>query len=308
MVRTLRTNISLLIWLTASLACHANETATEPPDAGRPLSGEWLTTDGLIKRDPVYWPGTSFIVFSVEDPRDGVLRLVKMDVNTKKQTPLLENNPDSTREFTTSADGKVYAYNTVSGLSSKITVVDQETGVQTKLPGMGRATWSNWSTISPDGKRVLFVEGAHTIFEYDLVTNQGKRSVRKISQNAEYQSDYWPRYSPNGDAVTFASNRSGDFEIYTMSANGLGTKRITNKRGIDMHPVFSPDGSHIAFTSNRDGNYEIYVMSAAGGSARRITMNPERDDFACWHPGGKQLLLVSEHKGQFDLRLITVTR
>ena len=272
--------------------------------AVKPLPGTWLTSDGHIKRDVLFWSGTDYVVYSTEDAKTGVMRLVKLDLRTNESSPLLEKNPDSTREFSCSANGKVYAYNTVSGLSSWITVVDRDSNTQTKLPRMGKASWSNWATVSPDGKRVLFVEGAHSIYEYDLVENMGKQSVRQISRNAQHQSDYWPRYSPAGGEVVFVSNRSGDFEIYSMSDRGTAARRLTASVGIDLHAAYSPDGKRIAYTSNRDGNFEIYVMDRLGGGSTRVTHNPERDDFAAWHPNGRQLVVVSEHGGKFDLRQI----
>lgn len=297
------------------LTSYASTTYAEPsPPAARERAivkfdsskSTWLTNDGHVKRDPVFWPGKDVLVFSVEDAKTGILRLVRLDLSTREVAPLLANNPASTRELSVSADGKVYVYNTVSGLSSKLKVIDQRTNREITLPHMGQANWQNWASVSPDGTHVLFVEAAHSIYEYDLVSNKGKQSIRRISRNAEFQSDYWPRYSPSGKKVVFASNRDGDFEIYSMASDGTGATRLTKSPGIDMHPIYSPDSKRIAFTSNRDGNYEIYVMQAEGGSASRLTRNPERDDFPAWHPNGKQIVMVSEHDGKFDLRLVDV--
>ena len=290
----------ILVLLTSVFAMSA---ASAESPAG-PTQLIWLTSDGHIKRDPVFWPGKKLLAYTVEDDRTGAMKLVRLDLTTNEVAPLIDGDPVSTREFSISTDGKVFAYNTVSGLSSKLQVVDERSNRRITLPSMGKASWANWASVSPDGNRVLFVEGAHSIYEYDLVENRGKASVRQISRNAEHHSDYWPRYSPSEDKILFASNRDGDFEIYVMSTRGTNATRLTHSRGIDMHPVYSPDGKRIAFTSNRDGNYEIYVMRASGGSITRVTHNPERDEFATWHPDGKRLVLVSEHDGQFDLQMV----
>ena len=43
-------------------------------------------------------------------------------------------------------------------------------------------------------------------------------------------------------------NRDGNFEIYTMNADGTGATRLTNNAADDTQPAWSPDGTRIAFT------------------------------------------------------------
>jgi Tol biopolymer transport system component len=64
--------------------------------------------------------------------------------------------------------------------------------------------------------------------------------------------------------IAFQRNRDGNFEIFTMSADGSAITRLTNNAALDLEPAWSPDGQRIAFRSDRDGNFEIYVMNADG--------------------------------------------
>ena len=260
-----------------------------------------LTHDGFLKRDPVFWPGGKELFYTVE-AKTGQMRIVRMNLETGEVSQFDERPDLSDREMSVSADGQVYAFNVVTGLSSKIHVVDNVRERRVTMPKMGKKTWSNWPSVSPDGTRVLFTEGAAVIYSFDLLTANGQKNVTRLSPaGSTSASDYWPRFSPDGETVVFTSNRDDDFEIYAMHHDGSLQRRLTNCPGIDMHPSYSPDGQHIAFTSNRDGNYEIYVMNANGDEATRVTNNPERDDHVCWTLAGDAIVYVSERKGRFDL-------
>ena len=47
-------------------------------------------------------------------------------------------------------------------------------------------------------------------------------------------------WSPDGSRIAFSSNRDGNFDIYTMSADGSGLTRLTNHPASDKDPVWSP--------------------------------------------------------------------
>jgi TolB protein len=271
-----------------------------------------LTNDGFLKRDPVFWPGGRQLIYSVE-ARSLHMRLMRMTLSDKKDEPskveLFHKKKDySDRELAVSKDGSIYAYNVVRGLSTKIVVRDTKSDRTFNLPGAGIANWSHWPTISPDGKRIVFTEGAGPMLAYDIEKNPGKAGLVWLTKKDASYSDLMPRYRPDGARIVFTSRRDNDFEIYDMKPDASDQRRLTKSKGLDMRPVFSPDGKRIAFLSNRDGNYEIYVMSADGKNPRRVTNHPERDDFPCWHPDGEHLVIVSERSGRFDLFLIDVPR
>ncbi len=267
---------------------------------GDRLAETQITDDGYPKRDPLFWPGGDEIVYTVESLA-GRMQVVRRTLTDGTVQPFNEQSW-SDREMTASADGNVYAFNVVSGLSSKIHLVDKIRNRNVTMPKMGVKTWSNWPALSPDGTELVFTEGAAVIYSYDVVAGKGKASVTRLSpQGAASVSDYWPHFSPDGASIVFASNRDDDYEIYVMNRDGSDQRRLTTSPGIDMHPRWSPDGQQIAFTSNRDGNYEIYRMSADGNRPIRVTDSPERDDYVCWSPDSKSLVYVSERQGAFDL-------
>jgi hypothetical protein len=107
--------------------------------------------------------------------------------------------------------------------------------------------------------------------------------------------------------VVFASNRSGNYEIYVLDpATGL-TTQLTNNPANDIDPQWSPDGSQIVFASDRDGDYELYVMKPDGSDVRQLTNNEAQDIQPRWQPNGTYVVYVSNVNGQWDLYAIDVT-
>jgi Tol biopolymer transport system component len=106
--------------------------------------------------------------------------------------------------------------------------------------------------------------------------------------------DGYPMLSPDRTHVLFESDRTGDWEIYTMKPDGKDLVRLTNSPGSDVGPIWSPDGKSIVFASERDaGDSEIYVMNADGSGVRRLTRQPGDDAHPHWSPDGKRIVFNS---------------
>ena len=83
--------------------------------------------------------------------------------------------------------------------------------------------------------------------------------------------------------MSFASDRDGDSEIYTMDPNGGNIKQLTKNVFVwDGHATWSPNGKEIAFATNRDRNNEIYVMDANGNNLVNLTNNKGSDQSPAW--------------------------
>jgi TolB protein len=264
-----------------------------------------LTTDGRVKRDPVFVAGGKQLVYvALESPV--LMRLMKHDMNSGKSVAI---HPDATKsefEPAFSPDGKYYAFVQSRGnLSLALVIRDTVNDSMAEIKPSGGFSGMRSPAISPDGKRVLYcypAERRQVIFSVDTKAED----KRVLSDSPDI--DNWPDYSPDGKRIVFGSTRDGNYEIYMMSADGSNVRRLTTSPRQDIRPAFSPDGKRIAFASVRDGNQEIYLMNADGSGVTRVTNHPERDDYPAWHPDGKRLVVVSERRGRHDLYLIDVPR
>ena len=69
--------------------------------------------------------------------------------------------------------------------------------------------------------------------------------------------DICAAYSPDGNDITFCSNRTGFFEIWAMKANGSQQHQVTHLNGFATFPDYSPDGGRIAFGAVRRGTTNL---------------------------------------------------
>lgn len=102
-----------------------------------------------------------------------------------------------------------------------------------------------------------------------------------------------------GPQILFASDRSGDDEIYMMNTEGVNLMCLTRDPATDHSPSWSPDGQRIAFASDRSGDEDIYVMNANGSGVQNLTHSPGRDTQPSWSPDGTQIAFQS-NRGKAD--------
>ena len=93
--------------------------------------------------------------------------------------------------------------------------------------------------------------------------------------------------------ISFASNRTGNFDIYVMETNSENLRNLTNHPARDLEPAWSPDGRFLTYVSDRDGDFKIYVMDTRTGEHRRLTNRHEKEWAPAWSPDGKWIAFVS---------------
>ena len=113
--------------------------------------------------------------------------------------------------------------------------------------------------------------------------------------SAEWGSVAW---SPDGTQIVFASNRTGDDELFVADADGTGAVQITDSPGVDGLPSWSPDGGRMAFMSMRSGSRSIYTASLDGSDVVMLTDGV----IAAWSPDGAKIA-YSKDGGGGDLDL-----
>ncbi len=100
---------------------------------------------------------------------------------------------------------------------------------------------------SPEGSRIsYFSVGKGVTPQIWVMDSDGSDSIALtdpdedgISRQASWSSD--------GEEIVYSSRKFGDFDIWTMNANGSDKRRITGLSGDEAKPVWSPDSTSIAY-------------------------------------------------------------
>jgi dipeptidyl aminopeptidase/acylaminoacyl peptidase len=106
-----------------------------------------------------------------------------------------------------------------------------------------------------------------------------------------------PTWSPDGTRLAFETNRDGNFDIYSVRADGTNLSNLTNSLADDRMPAWH--GSTIAFISNRAREpqdtfgFGLYTMSEDGRvqTWRAADLHPYSPP--AWSPDGSKLAYSS---------------
>jgi Tol biopolymer transport system component len=79
-----------------------------------------------------------------------------------------------------------------------------------------------------------------------------------------------PAWSPDGSRIVFMSNAAGNWDLYSVSADGGSPQRLTDDPADDGLPTFSPDGSKIAYVTKRGGTWSIWQMDPDGENETKL--------------------------------------
>lgn len=108
----------------------------------------------------------------------------------------------------------------------------------------------------------------------------------------------------NTGRIAFTACVAGNWDIYTVAADGADLRRLTDDPADDLHPAFSPDGTRLAFTSRRDGYWNLYLLDVTDGRLVQLTDHSHYDGAPAWSPDGQRIAFESFRAGDLDIWLI----
>jgi Tol biopolymer transport system component len=109
--------------------------------------------------------------------------------------------------------------------------------------------------------------------------------------------------------ILFSSNATGDYDLYTMGADGSDLRNLTRTPERDeIHAEWSADGRRIVFERTPPGlnlaGSEVWVMNGDASAQLRLTDAPGRDGHPTWSPDGERIAFMSYRDGDADLYTI----
>src|SRR5262249_33492102 len=103
-------------------------------------------------------------------------------------------------------------------------------------------------------------------------------------------------YAGKNGRITFVSNLSGTYQLYTINPDGSDMRQITNLPPTEntiWTPDYSPDGQQIVFSHDMTGALELYTINADGSGLTQVTHDGNGHLFARWSPDGHRFVLMS---------------
>src|SRR5439155_23428587 len=95
-------------------------------------------------------------------------------------------------------------------------------------------------------------------------------------------SEEFPERSPDGARIIFASDRTGNEDLFVMNSDGSGIQQFTFGASDDWPGTWSLDASRIAFASNAPGNNDIITMNSDCTGVQQVTTNYADDWLPDW--------------------------
>lgn len=129
----------------------------------------------------------------------------------------------------------------------------------------------DYPSVSPDGTQVAYAsgivvgprQGAVRVFQQLWILDLRSMQVRQVF--LDHAENIEPCWSPAGEQLAFASNRSGQFEIWVVQSDGGRLRNVTAGPGVKTWPAWSPDGKRILFTLFHENRYGLALVNAEGG-------------------------------------------
>ena len=105
--------------------------------------------------------------------------------------------------------------------------------------------------LSPDG-RLLAFSLVGKMEDIAVIGSDGS-GLRKLTDDP--YKDRFPRWSPDGEQITFYSDRSGIYQVWSIHPDGSGLRQLTDSTTDVFCSIWSPDGaSALSFLDSWDGS------------------------------------------------------
>jgi Tol biopolymer transport system component/tRNA A-37 threonylcarbamoyl transferase component Bud32 len=199
------------------------------------------------------------------------------------------NNLGGTPRWTWFPDGKHGFVSSSDAQGVHLWSASLKTGPERKLTGTTASESETQPSLSPDGKRMLFVQGRTDFMIVSASLNDAtvKRVISSEMQTgmpawANQRQEFVYESMRNGSPAIWMRTESGDRAIVTGEAFPSGS---TNAFAT---PRMSPGGDRLIFTrGDNSGHFQNWISSVSGAPPVRLTNNQDMvERGGSWSPDG----------------------
>jgi Tol biopolymer transport system component len=206
------------------------------------------------------------------------------------------------------------------GAGGRLVVIDEAGDRQAELvPAAVTTARDNSAAFSPDGAWIAFASSRTRDLDrtslWIVPAVIGAAPIRLTDDRAD---DLAPAWTPGSDALVFASDRGGTFDLWRVAlikADGRvragALTQLTHAPGAELGPSVARDGRIAYAALDRDDTGTLRSRIAvldADGTARVITLGPG-DSTPAWTPDGKAIAFaapMARAGGAIDSDLLAV--
>lgn len=194
-----------------------------------------------------------------------------------------------------SPDGRFLFYNSKGGICR----FSLETGESQTVETGFAQNCNNDHVLSPDGKSIAISHGTHEDGQSRIYTVPLAGGVPRLI--TPLAPSYLHGWSPDGTTLAYCAQRAGEFDIYTIPAEGGRETRLTHAPGLNDGPEYDSAGEYIWFNSVRTGLMQAFRMRADGSEQVQMTFEEEWNIwFPHISPDRQWVVMLAYRKGDVE--------
>ena len=185
-----------------------------------------------------------------------------------------------------SPDGKKIVFMANRGDGMNLWVCNTDGSRAHEVTTVGDAGTPRWS---PDGRLIAFDTHLHKDSVIMVVGVNGDSPRVLMAGGANSSVPSWSR---DGKWIYFASDRTGEYEVWKMPATGGEAIQLTHQGGFAGFE--SPDGKSFYYAKTKFPNPEIWTIPSGGGVESSLPIAVRPVTWAAWGVARDSLYFVDE--------------
>lgn len=245
-----------------------------PPGGSAPTSPAGNADDWI----PAYSPDGRKLSFARAWP-DGKLSMMVMDARSGKELHRLPLDISSVN-YAWSVDGRGLYMTNASRQRRGLWYVELETARwQQVMPGIGQL--GRLAVANSRGNMAMEIYRGHA----DIV--EFTADARERTLQGSGANEYEPQLSPDGRALAFVSDRTGDPQIW-LAEDDRPPRPLTSLPGANMTGLrWSPDGRALLFVAEVAMVSDLYRVTISDETTMRLTHDGHAKNAPVWMQDGR---------------------
>jgi tricorn protease len=241
-------------------------------------------------------------IFFISD-RDGVMNLYRYDFASRAIRQLTHYREydikwpslatDGSGRIAYENGGAIYLFDVAKETSARVPIRVHSDAPRVRVTTVNAKKWLQTIALSPSGARALL--GARG----EVFTVPAKDGEIRDLTNTSGARELWPVWSPDGRWIAYASDRTGEYEIYIRPQDGGGDERRLTSLGAGFRSnlTWSPDAKKIAFSQL---DHSLAFVDVDSGKVTTVDRSDaDQINGFSWSPDSKWLVYAKPRMTNF---------